>query len=456
MLLYTLGGLSLSLAIAVTTLTLARQNLVADRENRAFSVVVRNGERVEGRLADETEIDDVSSIFDSLTITDRSFPLIRLGDEWSASNPQVFDADGVPDELITAVGANRAGRMRVRLDDKSAIVTGLPIPDIDAAYYEAALTDDVEVALRTLGIILLAVSGASTVLSAALGSWASRRALSPLADVRFAAESLAAGELQTRLDPPADTDLASLADSFNHMAQSLEDRIERDSRFASEVSHELRSPLMTLNASIEVLNNSRRDLTPRNQTALYLLTGEISRFTILVENLLEISRYDVGTASLQAEPIDLVEFVRQSVRHNANSEVQVDVGDLDHCVIIGDKRRLAQVLTNLFDNAAKYGAGVIRVSVRAINETAQLTVEDEGPGVPLVERHVIFDRFSRGSASSRRGHSTGSGLGLSLVTEHVGLHGGSVHVTDRADGGSGACFTVDLPIGNALAGHDPL
>ena len=121
---------------------------------------------------------------------------------------------------------------------------------------------------------VLGVGAAAILLSAALGSWASRRALTPLGEVRLAAESLAAGELDTRLDPPADADLASLTASFNGMARSLEDRIERDARFASEVSHELRSPLMTLNASVEVLNNNRDGMTERNQTALDLLTDD--------------------------------------------------------------------------------------------------------------------------------------------------------------------------------------
>jgi signal transduction histidine kinase len=231
------------------------------------------------------------------------------------------------------------------------------------------------------------------------------------------------------------------------MARSLEDRIERDARFASEVSHELRSPLMTLNASVEVLNNNRDSMTERNQTALDLLTDDVTRFTALVEDLLEISRYDVGTASLRAEPIDLVEFVRQSVHHSPD-DVVIDVGALDHLVVAGDKRRLAQVVANLVDNAAKYGAGEIRVAVGQEDDFAIIAVEDEGPGVPEAERGVIFDRFSRGSAGGRRGHGTGSGLGLALVAEHVGLHGGDVWVDDRLDGSEGARFTVRIPIGD--------
>ncbi len=451
--LYAAGGLLLSLTIALSTLTLARQNLVDDREEQAFTVMTRNAERVWGRLGPDTGIDEVEQIFGSLTITDRSSPLVRIGTEWRGSDPLEFNEDLVPASLRNEVEAGRAAQMRVVIDGDPTLLYGVPLPNLDADYYEAVDTADVEATLRALGIIVLGVSAAAVLLSAALGSWASRRALTPLAEVRIAAESLAAGELDTRLDPPADADLASLTASFNGMARSLEDRIERDARFASEVSHELRSPLMTLNASIEVLNNNRSSMDDRSQTALDLLTDDVARFTVLVEDLLEISRYDVGTAQLHAEAIDLVEFVRQTVRHSPYA-VSFRTPDIEHLVIAGDKRRLAQVLSNLIDNAAKYGAGTIEVSVEESDGRALLAVEDEGPGVPVDERGIIFDRFSRGSAGGRRGQGTGSGLGLALIAEHVGLHGGTIWVEDRPDGAPGARFVALLPVGDLDALDD--
>lgn len=446
-LLFALGGLLLSVTIAVSTLTIARQNLVNDREERSLAVVLRNADRVASRLTDETDPDALAVVFDSLTITDRSLPLLRFNESWTAGTPLVFSEENVPKALVDQVQAGFAARIRTRLGDKPAIVTGIPMPGVDAAYYEAALTNDVEEILNTLTIIMTIVAAASTMLAASLGSWASRRTLTPLANFREAAESLAAGELDTRLTPPADADLASLSASFNAMAKSLEDRISRDGRFASEVSHELRSPLMTLNASIEVLNNSRDEFSSRNQTALNLLTDDVGRFTILVQDLLEISRYDVGTASLDAEPLDVVEFVRQVVAHSPYPDAQIDTHGLNHLMIKGDKRRLAQVVANLLDNAAKYGAGQTRVELQARNEWILLAVEDEGPGVTSDERNIIFDRFSRGSAGGRRGAGSGSGLGLSLVAEHVGLHSGQIWVENRRDGASGARFVVMLPLG---------
>ncbi|MEM9201170.1 MAG: HAMP domain-containing sensor histidine kinase [Actinomycetota bacterium] len=448
--LYAAGGLLLSLAIALSTLTLARQNLVEDREERSFEVMRRNARLVQERLGPDSTIEGVGVIFESLTITDRSAPLLRIGNGWEGDKPLVFNEALVPPSLLQQVEAGDPARMRVSLDGEPTIVYGIPLPNLDADYYEAVASDDVEATLRALGIIVMGVAAAATLLSAALGSWAARRALTPLGEVRAAAESLAAGELDTRLDPPADADLASLTASFNGMARSLEDRIERDARFASEVSHELRSPLMTLNASIEVLNNSRRDMPERSQTALDLLTDDVARFTVLVEDLLEISRYDVGTARLHAEAIDLVEFVRQTVRHSPYT-VELRSPKLDHLVVAGDKRRLAQVVSNLIDNAAKYGAGRIEVVVDRVGQAARIAVEDEGAGVPEAERSIIFDRFSRGSAGGRRGQGTGSGLGLALIAEHVGLHGGTIWVEDRPDGRSGARFVAQIPVGDLHA-----
>jgi signal transduction histidine kinase len=119
---------------------------------------------------------------------------------------------------------------------------------------------------------------------------------------------------------------------------------------------------------------------------------------------------------------------------------------MEETVILADKRRLARVLYNLVENAAKYGEGATCVELIDLGDSVQIAVEDSGPGVPIEERIVIFDRFSRGGAGGRRGSDSGVGLGLSLVTEHVHLHGGRVWVEDRRDGKPGARFVVELPL----------
>jgi signal transduction histidine kinase len=327
------------------------------------------------------------------------------------------------------------------------LAVGVPIPSASAAYFEIVSLDEVSSTLEALGVSLVGASLVTTLAGAALGWWASRRALRPLASVSTAAMSLAAGRLDTRLEASADPDLLPITASFNEMAQTLQDRIEQDARFASDVSHELRSPLMTLAASIEVLQNQRDDLPERANAAVDLMVADINRFSQLVEDLLEISRFDAGVARLELEEVHLAELVMQAVSHSSDTDIPVDLdAELAGVVVHADKRRIVRVIANLLDNARKYGDGATSVGLRRVHGGIQIAVEDHGSGVPEEDRSVIFDRFSRGVTAGRRGTSDGVGLGLSLVAEHVRLHGGRVWVDDRADGDPGARFVVELPV----------
>ncbi len=445
--LFALGGLLLATTIGLLTLTLTRRSLLIERDATALASFAENGQRFQRQVGDDPAAEDVAAILESLTTTSGALPLVRFRDEWVGLNLLVFSEETVPATLLELVSQDAAGRTRVNLNGEPAIVSGVALPGRDAAYFEAVLIGEVDETLNSLGLILLVVGTVTTLVAAAFGLWASRRVLRPLAEIRSAAESLAAGKLHTRLDPPADSDLASLSASFNGMVQSLEDRIERDTRFASEVSHELRSPLMTFSASIEVLNNDRGHMSPRSQTALALLTDDVARFTQLVENLLEISGYDVGTAALQAEPVNFAEFLRHAISYSTRPDIALSVSrENESLVIIADKRRLAQVIANLIDNADKYGGGNVEIELSSRQGMAYLVVQDHGPGVPETERAVIFDRFSRGSSGGRRGHHSGTGLGLALVAEHVRLHNGTVEVHQRLDGLPGARMVVALPI----------
>jgi signal transduction histidine kinase len=205
---------------------------------------------------------------------------------------------------------------------------------------------------------------------------------------------------------------------------------------------------MTLSAAVDVLESRRDELSERTQSALDLLTLEVGRFQQLVEDLLEISRYDAGAVRLELDEIRLAEFVMQAVAASSRDvtvPVELD-SELAGVIVQADKRRLVRVIANLLDNARKYGDGATAVSLRRVEDGVQLAVEDEGPGVPDEERGLIFDRFARGGGAGRRGSGEGVGLGLALVAEHVRLHGGRVWVEGRHDGKSGARFVVELPV----------
>ena len=440
--------------LAVITVTTTRQVLLADRDEVAEVLVFANASRVQRTLPGDLEPGSVTGILEGLNSAAGSRQLIAIdGNQFSRDGQFVLEQ--VPASVRTLTLEGSAVRIRTSLDDQPFIVYGIPLQGFeDVIYFEALPLTEAADTLNTLSFVLLGGGLIVAALAALAGRSVATNALSPLRDVSNAAEAIASGRLDTRLDPEGDEDLESLVASFNEMAGGLEERIQRDARFASEVSHELRSPLMTLTASVEVLENAKHEMPERSQTALDLLASDIARFRTLVEDLLEISRFDVGTASLQADPLLFAEFVRAAVPFATSEEIPIIVEPgAEDAIIVAEKRRLARVVANLIDNAAKYGGGATRVHVSATRDSVLMAVEDNGPGVPQDERFVIFDRFSRGGAGGRRGYDTGVGLGLSLVAEHVNLHGGRVWVEDRHDGEPGARFVVELPLDDGEDGE---
>ena len=274
-----------------------------------------------------------------------------------------------------------------------------------------------------------------------------------MATAAQAASSIAGGRLDTRLETSDDPDLRILTESFNDMAEALQQRVERDARFASDVSHELRSPLMTLAASVEVMEARRDEMPERAQAALDLLSSDVVRFQGLVEDLLEISRFDAGAIRLHLEELLVAEFVRQAV---AVSSMPVHADRTcptaaEQALIRGDRRRLARVIANLIDNARAYGGGEPEISIadRRRRGGAGHPRPDRRRG-PRSGRPAETSAIWCSSASpavavpGRRTGSEGAGLGLALVDEHVRMHGGRVWVEDRLDGESGARFVIEL------------
>ena len=447
--LFAVGGLLVSSLLAVSTLVLTRRQLVESREGAAAAMAVGNATRLSNQLTPDSTIEDLPTIADSLTRLEGGQRIIRLGDAWLPA-PEL-DHDDLPADLLERLERRDAGQVLAPVRGEPHFVVGIPLTAFDADYY--AVVDLVEVSetLDDLRIILLGAGAVTTVLAALLGSWASTRMLRPLRRIRGAAEAIAGGHLDTRLGAQADPDLDRLSDSFNEMARALEERIHRDARFASDVSHELRSPLTTLMAGVGVLDARRDELSERSRTALDLLVQDLERFNRLVNELLEISGYDAGVAALDLADLDVVRFLQATVADDPTLVLTIppSTGSL---VIDADKRRLARVMANLLDNARRYGGGATAVILEH-DETIRIAVEDDGPGVPEAERHEIFDRFARGSTGGRRGADDGTGLGLSLVVEDLRLHQGRVWAEDRSDGRQGARFVLELPL--TLTIQDP-
>jgi two-component system, OmpR family, sensor histidine kinase MtrB len=437
---FALGALALSTILSSLTYGLVRSNLVQQRESSARAQafvnarVARDGIPAPG---------GITRVLTSMESQGTGGVVLHVDDRWFASS-LVLGRDVIPTSLRSRVAEGRAAQQRFHLAGAPWMGVGVPIPRAGAEFFQAFSLAEVERTLDILGYSLAGAALLTTMAGAAVGRWASARVLRPLASVSDAAAAIAQGALDIRLVSPPDRDLAPLADSFNSMVDALADRIEKDARFASDVSHELRSPLTTLSTSLDVLRARRDELSERSQAALDLLDADVRRFQRMVEDLLEISRFDAGVAELEVEEVDVRELVRHALAGQAHP-VPLSLEDAAaSTMVLGDKRRLERVLVNLVDNAAAYGGGATNVGVVRRNGTVRMVVEDRGAGVPPAERTKVFERFFRGSAAGRRGAGGGSGLGLALVVEHVRLHGGSVWVEDGPEG-IGARFVVELP-----------
>ncbi|MBA3286957.1 MAG: HAMP domain-containing histidine kinase [Acidimicrobiia bacterium] len=444
-----LGALMLSTFLAFTTYGLVRSNLLSQRDTASLRAAYRNAQVVQSALRGEpTTPASATAQLQQLGVQ-RS--LIRYQGQWSAGIGR-FGPEALPPTLVQRVTDDEVpARMITSVGNEPVVVVGIPLPEL-GSYFEFFSLDEDERTLANVALSLLLAAVITTALGILLGMFAARRAVRPVADVASAAKALAGGDLETRLPTTDDPDLDVLVTSFNDMAATLQRRVERDARFASDVSHELRSPLMTLSASVEVMEARRADLPERAQSALDLLASDVSRFQGLVEDLLEISRFDAGAIRLNLEDLPVADFVRHAIAVSATPNTPVSATRrAEVAMISGDRRRLARVVANLVDNSRAYGGGEPTVTIADANlpdepvSHVQIAFEDDGPGVPTEERALIFERFARGGSAGRRAGSEGAGLGLALVDEHVRMHGGRVWVEDRLDGRPGARFVIELP-----------
>ncbi len=459
---FALGSLLISVALSASTWAFTRESQLNLRSSDQVDSLTRNAPQVRTALSSGSPPEDEAMNAFLVQLPTAAATTVVREDVSSSSEPQTtqsnqrFSYEDIPMSLRVTVTEGQAASMQYRVDDTPLLAMGIPLPSVDAAYFEITSMAELEQSLDLLAAYLTGATILVTIAGGLLGWWASRRTLLPLADVGTAAHAIASGRLDTRLEAANDPDLTILVASFNDMAATLQARIERDARFASDVSHELRSPLMTLAASVEVLETRRDELPERSQAALDLLVDDVDRFQQLVSDLLEISRFDAGAAHLQLEPVLLPEFLARAVAEATPIPVPVITGaDSDDLIVTIDKRRMAQVIANLIDNAAKYGGSASAVRITRLDgDRVEISVEDRGPGVDPEDRERIFDRFSRGvSTAGTRGADSGSGLGLALVAEHVALHDGAVSVQDRLDGEPGARFVVDIPIGELPEDH---
>ncbi len=306
-------------------------------------------------------------------------------------------------------------------------------------------------ARATAAAFVLAASGLLLATITGLAFAASRRVLGPVRRLAEAARRMSGGDLSVRIEPQGRDELARLVTSFNGMAADLDDKVSELQRmeaqarqFAGDVSHELRTPLTAMTAVADILHE-HPGLTGDAAAAARLVRQEILHLNRLVEDLIEISRFDAGTAQLVTDGTDVATAVLRCLRARGWTDVSADVPA--GVTVRLDRRRFDVIIANLVGNALRHGGPPVTVTARAEPHGGGegrlvLDVRDHGPGLPEAAIPHVFDRFYK--ADTARARSEGSGLGLAIASENAQLHGGHIEAGNHPDGG--AVFTVSLPL----------
>jgi len=300
--------------------------------------------------------------------------------------------------------------------------------------------EPIEDSLDRLGVVLLLVGAGGIVAAALIGLAVARSALMPVRRLSAAAEHIARTEELTPIPVTGDDELASLATSFNDMLAALQASRVRQRRLVADAGHELRTPLTSLRTNLELLDQADRrgGLAPQQRAELLSdVTGQIEELSTLVGDLVELARDE--PLERTPEPLDLADIVARAVERVRRRAPGVSFDVQAHSWwVLGEAQILERAVTNLLDNAAKYGPADGTVEVRLTG--GRLTVSDEGPGIEQRDLPMIFERFYR-SADART--MSGSGLGLSIVRQAAERHGG--WVTVEAHGPRGTTFALQLP-----------
>ncbi|MET8825603.1 HAMP domain-containing sensor histidine kinase [Streptomyces sp. NPDC004610] len=464
-----LGGLRARLVVAfvlVAVVSAVTATALAYRESRT-AVLQRKQDavrddfrhRIEQAAADfDIPPDEVSLTRLATALADglgRGAVVVAEYRSLTAASDARADRTRIGPALREAVGTrNRLSFQRVEWRGGPYLVLGTPVTldtgapsglDVYAITSLHAERDD------TAGLLAAVRDGLAPVvlLAVLLALLAARTVLRPVRELGRATRRHATGDLGTRAHVRGNDELALLAADFNDTADALErsvgelrDQEARAKRFVADVSHELRTPLAAMTMVVTVLDEEAARLPPDAAHAARTVSAETARLTRLVDDLMEMSRFDSGAARLHLADTDLAEAVRATLSLRGwTGRVRTDLPEGIRASV--DRVRVDVTVANLVGNALRHGADPVTVTLTADRDLGRvtLTVTDEGPGLPPEVLARVFDRFYK--ADSARTRSEGSGLGTAIALENARLHGGTVEAADRP--GGGAVFTLRLP-----------
>jgi two-component system sensor histidine kinase MtrB len=395
------------------------------------------------------KLDDIAD-----RLTDREDTAVAVyRDRRSAGGP---DPDTLPRELRRAVREGHVVWQRVLLAGTPMLVIGTQLGlaqpggttlPSQLEIYSVRSLEPEQRSISRLATQAWLTGAAALVFAVLLALLAGRGVLGPVRELRRATNRLGEGDLTARAQVRGTDELGDVARTFNNTAETLERyvgelrRLESEARrFVADVSHELRTPLAAMTAVTDVLDAEAQRLPGDAGQAARLVSEETHKLTRLVNDLIEVSRFDAGTATLVLDDVDVAEAIRATLRARGWSD-QVRT-DLPVGVVARlDPRRLDVIVANLVSNALRHGAPPVSVRTHVRPDQLDIEVSDSGPGLAPDVLPYVFNRFYK--ADTARARSEGSGLGLAIAWENARLHGGSLTAANHPT--AGAVFTVHLP-----------
>ncbi len=385
----------------------------------------------------------------------------------SFSSPELT-GDVISDQLQAEVAASTGGTQTQywqsvsltddRGDSQPGIIVGTPLSIPGVGNFQLYIGYNLADADQTLVFVqqTLWLGGLALIILIGLVSWVIvRLVVEPIRLAAETSEKLAAGELEVRIPERGEDVISTLARSFNGMADSMASQINQlaelsqvQQRFVSDVSHELRTPLTTIRLAGDMLYDQRSTFPPATERTAELLHTQTKRFEEMLSDLLEISRFDAGSASLDTEPTSLVRLAEdaadqmRSLAEQAGSDLRV-VAPGGYTEVEMDPRRIRRIVLNLIGNAIEHGERrPVVITVDSSPTAVALSVRDYGVGMSGEDAERVFDRFWRADPSRKRTIG-GTGLGLAISLEDATLHGGALEVWSAP--GAGSNFRLTLP-----------
>ncbi|MGV8871692.1 MAG: sensor histidine kinase [Rhodococcus sp. (in: high G+C Gram-positive bacteria)] len=421
-----LGVLYTSLEDSARSAATARATLIAQQW--------RSGERD----------DDRPRVENSLLATDGQVGIVQVVDPSSTvlASSQGDATTPLTTQQVPSSAVRDLGRVFVPgIGDFWVSAAGVSSPRGQATVVVGADREPVEKVVSTVALLLAAVGPAVVALVAFATYRLVGAALSPVENIRSKVASISAARLTERVPVPDTRDeIARLALTMNHMLERLQTGQRAQQRFVSDASHELRSPLATITAALELAEArpELRDAALLNDSLL----PEARRMRQLIDGLLVLARSDETETAVASGDVDLEDLLYEEAKRVQSTSDLVAELFIVPVRVTGDPHALARMVRNVVDNAVRHARTRITLSCSTSGDSALVVIDDDGPGVPESERARVFDRFVRLDFSRTRDEG-GAGLGLAIVADTVAAHGGSVRVTDSPAGG--ARFEIRLP-----------